>query len=110
MVISYFTFADLLADLYDQLLPSFRSSQFNVGLDETFDFDGRTYTTFDRPPLLLAAGVETVPDLARRNGANLTLKLADVNESEKICEELPSEEMVADWVAQAKELPKMITY
>jgi len=28
---------DLLADLYDQLLPNFTSSLFNVGLDETFD-------------------------------------------------------------------------
>ena len=60
--------------------------------------------------LLLAAGVDSVPDLAGRNGANLTLKLADVNASENICEELPSEKMVSDWVAQAKELPRMITY
>lgn len=28
---------DLLTDLYDQLLPHFSSTQFNVGLDETFD-------------------------------------------------------------------------
>ena len=28
---------DLLRDLYSQLLPNFASSQFNVGLDETFD-------------------------------------------------------------------------
>ena len=28
---------DLLADLYDQLLPNFTSELFNVGLDETFD-------------------------------------------------------------------------
>ena len=28
---------ELLKDLYDQLLPHFNSSQFNVGLDETFD-------------------------------------------------------------------------
>lgn len=28
---------ELLADLYDQLLPCFSSRQFNVGLDETFD-------------------------------------------------------------------------
>jgi uncharacterized membrane protein len=60
--------------------------------------------------LLLAAGVETVPDLARRNGANLTQKLADVNASAKICEELPTEEMVAGWVAQAQALGRIITY
>ena len=28
---------ELLADLYDQLLPNFRSRELNVGLDETFD-------------------------------------------------------------------------
>ena len=34
---------DLLADLYDQLLPCFASSLFNVGLDETFDLgEGRS--------------------------------------------------------------------
>jgi predicted flap endonuclease-1-like 5' DNA nuclease len=60
--------------------------------------------------LLLAAGVETVPDLARRNGANLTEKLAEVNASANICEDLPSQEMVTDWVAQAQDLPRMITY
>ncbi len=60
--------------------------------------------------LLLAAGVETVPDLARRNGANLSKKLADVNSTAAICEELPTEEMVTDWIDQAQDLPRLITY
>lgn len=60
--------------------------------------------------LLVAAGVDSVPDLARRSGANLSQKLADVNESAEIVTDLPSEATVTDWVAQAKELPRMITF
>ncbi len=60
--------------------------------------------------LLHAAGVETVPDLARRNPAKLTAKLTEVNETAAIAEVLPTEETVTDWVNQAKDLPKMISY
>ena len=60
--------------------------------------------------LLHASGVETVPDLARRNPANLAAKMAEVNESADIVEALPSEEMVTDWVNQAKDLPRVIEY
>jgi hypothetical protein len=39
----------LLADLYDQLLPHFRSDLFNVGLDETFDLGhGRSAEACER--------------------------------------------------------------
>ncbi len=60
--------------------------------------------------LLLAAGVDTVPELATRNAANLTKKCAEVNATDNIVEELPSEEEVSGWVAQAKELPRMLFY
>jgi uncharacterized membrane protein HdeD (DUF308 family)/predicted flap endonuclease-1-like 5' DNA nuclease len=60
--------------------------------------------------LLETAGVDTVVELAHRNAANLYTKLVEVNEGEDLVEALPSEEEVADWVAQAKELPRVITY
>lgn len=60
--------------------------------------------------LLLTAGVDSVPDLARRNGANLAVKLADVNDTAQIVDELPSETMVADWVTQATELPRIVYF
>jgi uncharacterized membrane protein len=60
--------------------------------------------------LLNAAGVETVPDLARRNAANLAEKMAEVNETADVAVDLPSEEMVNDWVEQAKDLQRVITY
>jgi uncharacterized membrane protein/predicted flap endonuclease-1-like 5' DNA nuclease len=60
--------------------------------------------------LLHAAGVDTVVELAHRNPENLTQKLAEVNAAMAIVEQLPSPERVAGWVAQAKELPRLITY
>jgi uncharacterized membrane protein len=60
--------------------------------------------------LLIAAGVDTVPELARRNAANLAEKAAEVNAAEAFVDSLPSEDMVADWVAQAKDLPRMLYY
>jgi predicted flap endonuclease-1-like 5' DNA nuclease len=60
--------------------------------------------------LLVASGVASVPDLARRNGENLAVKLADVNESAELVADLPSAEEVSDWVAQAEELPRVVYY
>jgi predicted flap endonuclease-1-like 5' DNA nuclease len=60
--------------------------------------------------LLLASGVDTVPELATRNAANLSKKMGEVNAVEGIVDSLPTEEHVADWVAQAKDLPRMIYY
>jgi uncharacterized membrane protein HdeD (DUF308 family) len=60
--------------------------------------------------LLEVAGVDTVVELAQRNPANLYQKLVEVNEAEELVESLPSEEEVADWVDQASDLPRVITY
>ena len=60
--------------------------------------------------LLEAAGVDTVPELAQRNASNLAAKLAEVNETKKLVRTVPSEKVVADWVEQAKGLPRMIEY
>ena len=60
--------------------------------------------------LLEAAGVDTVVELATRIPANLTKKMAETNEAEKIVETAPTEEEVSAWVAQAKELPRVISH
>jgi uncharacterized membrane protein len=64
--------------------------------------------TFAR--LLQAAGVATVPDLAQRNAANLRTSMQEANDASQIVVELPYEETVGVWVAQAKELPRVINY
>ncbi len=60
--------------------------------------------------LLEAAGVDTVPELAQRKPENLFQKLVEVNEEYKLVRQLPTEANVADWLAQAKELPRVVTY
>lgn len=60
--------------------------------------------------LLEAAGVDTVPELAQRNPENLYKKLVEVNNDKNLVRKVPSESQVKDWVAQAKELPRVITY
>jgi predicted flap endonuclease-1-like 5' DNA nuclease len=60
--------------------------------------------------LLEAAGVDTVPELARRNAANLAKAMADLNEKKKLTRRVPSESEVAKWVEQAKSLPRMLEY
>lgn len=60
--------------------------------------------------LLEEAGVDTVVELSKRVPANLHKKILEVNEAKKLVRRPPSESMVADWVAQAKELPRVVTY
>lgn len=60
--------------------------------------------------LLESAGVDTVPELAQRNAENLFAKLAEINEAKKLVRKLPTAAQVADWVTQAKALPRVLTY
>lgn len=60
--------------------------------------------------LLERAGVNTVLELAQRNPENLYAKLVEVNNEKALVRQLPSARQVADWVAQAKELPRVIEY
>jgi predicted flap endonuclease-1-like 5' DNA nuclease len=60
--------------------------------------------------LLEVAGVDTVPELAQRNAANLTETLAEANASRSLVRKLPTVDQVTDWVAQAKALPRIVKY
>ncbi len=60
--------------------------------------------------LLEEAGVDTVPELAQRSAPNLFKKMVEVNEAKKLVRKLPTEVQVADWIAQAKKLPRNISY
>jgi len=60
--------------------------------------------------LLEEAGVDTVPELAQRNAANLHAKMAEVNAGKKLVRQLPTLRSVEQWVAAAKELPRVIGY
>lgn len=60
--------------------------------------------------LLEAGGVDTVPELAQRNGENLFQKLESVNQEKNLVRKLPTLSQVNDWIAQAKQLPRVVTY
>jgi predicted flap endonuclease-1-like 5' DNA nuclease len=60
--------------------------------------------------LLEEAGVDTVPELAQRNAENLYAKLGEVNKAKKLVRRLPAQSQVADWIEQAQNLPRVITY
>jgi predicted flap endonuclease-1-like 5' DNA nuclease len=60
--------------------------------------------------LLEEAGVDTVPELAQRNAENLYAKLVETNAEKSLVRRLPGANQVASWVAQAKELGRVLEY
>lgn len=60
--------------------------------------------------LLEEAGVDTVVELAQRVGDNLYKKILEVNARKKLVRRPPSKKMVAGWIAQAKKLPRKVSY
>jgi predicted flap endonuclease-1-like 5' DNA nuclease len=60
--------------------------------------------------LLEASGVDTVIELRKRNAANLYNKIVEVNEEKNKVRKLPTLAQVEDWIAQAKTLPRVISY
>lgn len=60
--------------------------------------------------LLEWVGVDTVPELAQRNAEHLYASLKEISAAKELVRRLPSAEQVADWVEQAKALPRMLEY
>jgi predicted flap endonuclease-1-like 5' DNA nuclease len=60
--------------------------------------------------LLEEAGVDTVAELAKRNGENLFKGLKETNDRKALVRRLPTLEQVQDWIAQAKKLPRVLSY
>ena len=60
--------------------------------------------------LLEASGVDTVVELAQRNAGNLYQKIVEVNAAKNKVRKLPTQAQVEDWVAQAKKLPRAVSY
>ncbi len=60
--------------------------------------------------LLEFANVNTIPQLATRNAENLTAKMEEVNAERKLVRKVPVLSQVEGWIAQAKELPRILTY
>lgn len=60
--------------------------------------------------LLEEAGVDSVPELAKRSPANLYKKMQETNAARKLCRQMPTEKQVEGWVEQAKTLPRAVTH
>lgn len=60
--------------------------------------------------LLEHAGVDTVKELRNRRPDNLHAKILEVNEAGQYSKHPPTEDMVKDWVEQAKDLPPTLEY
>jgi len=60
--------------------------------------------------LLEHAGVDTIKELAHRKPENLHAKMVQVNDEHKLTGRVPTVGEVEKWVAQAKDLPKILTY
>ena len=60
--------------------------------------------------LLEAAGVDTVRELAKRQAGNLFENLKMINDEKKKVRKLPTTDQVAEWVKQAKSLPRAVEY
>ena len=54
--------------------------------------------------LLVAAGVDTLRDLRRRNPTALLAKIIGLNGDSKVVQRLPTEAMVDSWIETAKDL------
>ena len=60
--------------------------------------------------LLEAAGVDTVVELAKRDPAKLVDTLAKASAKGNLTNRVPTLRMVKNWVAQAKKLPRAVSY
>ena len=60
--------------------------------------------------LLAAAGVETALELAQRVPEHLHQKLVETNRSSRLVRHMPSLERVAEWVEQAGQLTRVVSY
>ncbi|MGH8913495.1 MAG: DUF4332 domain-containing protein, partial [Acidimicrobiia bacterium] len=54
--------------------------------------------------LLVAAGVDTLRDLRRRNATALLAKIIGLNGDAKVVQRLPTEAMVEAWIEAARRL------
>jgi predicted flap endonuclease-1-like 5' DNA nuclease len=60
--------------------------------------------------LLEESGVDTIKELSKRKPENLLATMLEANQKKSLTKRPPTLAQVQDWVAQAKALPKTLTY
>jgi len=59
--------------------------------------------------LLEAAGLRSIPDLARQSAPELTRKIEAINRARRIADPGPTEAQLVDWITQAAKLPPILS-
>ena len=60
--------------------------------------------------LLEKAGVDTVVELSKRVAGHLYAKMVEVNNAKNLVNGMPGVKQVESWIAQAKKMPRVVTY
>ena len=60
--------------------------------------------------LLEFSGVDSVPELKQRNAENLHAKMLEVNAKRNLVRRPPGIGSIKKWIAEAKKLPRVVTY
>ena len=60
--------------------------------------------------LLEAAGVDTVVELSKRDAKKLVAVLGEVSMKQNLTNRVPGDKQVKNWIAQAKKLPRAVSY
>jgi hypothetical protein len=89
-----------------------------MGVDECLVFDWLNHADMLRikgvgceyADLLVAAGVETIDELARQNVDHLMMAMSTVNESYGLVKRLAGRSQVKGWIEQAHRLPRVLIY
>jgi hypothetical protein len=94
----------LLEDLYDQLLPNFRSRQFNVGLDETIDLGhGRSKSACDErgSERVYLEFLQQVHERVARRGHRMMFWGDIIVKRPELIAELPRDAIALEWGYEA---------
>ncbi len=78
-----------------------------VNMSDLFRING---ITGHMAELLLAADIDTIQELAEEDAESLCRKMHEVNGERGLNLQIPAVTAVAVWIAQAKELPAIITH
>ena len=60
--------------------------------------------------ILELAGIDSVPELARRNAASVLEKMKEVNATRPVVRGLPAQKQIENWILRAKDLPKVVKH
>jgi len=60
--------------------------------------------------LLEKAGVDTVVELSNRVPENLYKKMEEINKAKNLVNKLPGLKQVKKWIAQARKMPRVVSY